>query len=181
MTWIKTAAISLLLLTGAAFGCATLPMPTFPAPIPITVLDVLQARSAGFSWGRALHGAAMRRLDSFASAAVGASTWRNNEFVGYFTYSTPLGGANAVLIHKPCGMTAEDLARSTSFAGLGALGLGFCELPTGPQVGVVGFDPVYVQAQTCTPGGGCISQSVLVGYEPIYGPMAPIDASIGNC
>lgn len=44
---------------------------------------------------------------------------------------------------------------------------------------IVGWNPIYATGQVCTPDS-CTSQTVLVGYEPIYG-MQAVNTSLGYC
>ena len=102
---------SLILASGFAIACQTLPLPIPPVPISVSWGDLAKALQAGFSNSTALHGAAMMKLDSHASTAVGADTWKKNSYEDYLNYRGPLGGANLVLIQKPCNQTAEEAAK----------------------------------------------------------------------
>jgi len=102
---------SLILASGFAIACQTLPLPISPVPISVSWVDLAKALNAGFSNSTALHGAAMMKLDSYASTAVGADIWKKNSYEGYLNYRGPLGGANLVLIQKPCNQTAEEAAK----------------------------------------------------------------------
>ena len=124
--------------SGIAFACSQLPLPVPPLPISITATDVAKAMLNGFSAANALHAAAMMKLDSYASTAVGKEVWKSNNFTGYLSYRGPMGGAGIVYIDKPCDKTAEDAAcerQSTTSPATGGSGSG------GGGSGYVGGSP----------------------------------------
>lgn len=151
---IKTAGVVLLLCSGLAIACQTLPFPVPPIPIKVSVADVAKAMFAGFDASKALRGAAMMKLDEIASTAVGENVWKTNAFNGYFTYSGPAGGANTVYTEKPCGetMTEIELASQESASNGGGGGGGYFD--GGGYGGSDPFAGCFTSTETST---GCTS------------------------
>ena len=94
------------------------------------------------------------------------------------------GGLYSVPFTKPCGKTFQEEANerwphSASVVGGGIGGGGMCGegMGGGLEQGVLGYKPVYKTATVSMPGGVSTSQTVLVGYEPVYG-MTPAEDSI---
>jgi hypothetical protein len=44
----------------------------------------------------------------------------------------------------------------------------------GTYTGIVGYKPVYRTATVCV-ASSCYSEQILVGYEPVYGPVYSSD------
>lgn len=92
-----------------------------------------------------------------------------------------INGLYSIPFTKPCGKTFQEEANerwpiSASIAGTGAGDI--CGGSTGGgglEQGVVGYKPVYKTATVSMPGGVSSSQTVLVGYEPVYGMMPAED------
>ncbi|KAB8198461.1 hypothetical protein FKV24_001975 [Lysobacter maris] len=99
-----------LMTSGVVIACGdTLPLPTPPTPVKVSWTDVGKAIQAGYK-DNSLYAAAMTKLDALGAKAVGHSTWKANNYAGYFSYAGPLGGAAQVFVEKPCNQNAIDMA-----------------------------------------------------------------------
>lgn len=143
-----------MIVSAAAIACATLPLPIPPLPIKLSWTDLAKAKSEGFS--NPGHAAAMKKIDSYASTVVGDDAWKKNNYQGYFTYSSPLGGANIIWIDKPCGKKAAELSDKDSKEGDGgAVGGGEIDFGMGNNGNGKPFENCFTNTvKACTSAGG---------------------------
>lgn len=91
--------------SGLAVACAMMPMPPV-GPIKVSALDIAIAAVQGYE--NPARAAALKKLDSKASAIVGESNWKNNNYIGPVTYM--IGDEIGVIVteDKPCDKKAVD-------------------------------------------------------------------------
>ena len=84
------------------------------------------------------------------------------------------GGFAPVPVHmgKICGQTLQQAALEVAVSAERMLGGGGASSGggTGTTTGIIGWSPVYMTGMVCA-GDVCRYDTVLVGYEPIYGPI----------
>jgi len=118
--------LSLTLATGIGLACSFNPMPPMGI-VKVSALSIIQEIKSG-NLNHALHRAFLSSLDKRAETLLGASTWRDNGWKGYITYSTPAGGINTIYFEKQCGQRAADReaeqSRPPNDGGSGARGGG---------------------------------------------------------
>lgn len=165
-----------LIISGIAVAaCVTLAFPFPPVPVKISFLKIASASSKGYP--NPVNAAAMSTIDDIGIKAAGFDLWKATNYTGYFTYSTPAGGANTMYIDKPCDAMAIDSTPGGALADIGpggsggsggGSGGGTC---SGVTTGIVGYQEETQNVQVCT-DGVCSTQTVVVGLMPIYGSVS---------
>lgn len=107
--------VGILAASGIAVACAMKAMP--PLIVSVSAYDLAVASAQGYT--NPSRAAALKNLDQAGSSAVGAATWKSNNYIGPVTYKVG-SGANIVTEDKPCDKMMIDSASTNSTASSGS-------------------------------------------------------------
>lgn len=155
------AAIFLSLTAGGLFAAECISHALPPFKITVTLDDIKSAGTPALAF--------FRNLDDAGEKLVGATLWRERQFVGYVTVVHKqlwLTGTNIQYVQKPCGQTVEESEGSGAIAqnppdNGGGSGGGDGPANPGNPGGIGGWNPPG--------GGGCYGHC-----QPPFGEVGPI-------